>query len=168
MQHPEFELYSTGIHASSGVTCADCHMPFERVGAIKVTSHWVNTPLAHINTSCLTCHRQSEEEMRERVLLIQDKTYSQLQHAEGALLAAMDSIVYAMGAGASDESLGTARVLHRRAQMRWDFLSAENSMGFHSSQEALRILGDAVDLARQAQLAASTAAIRSGTSPGTQ
>lgn len=30
-QHPEFELYNQGIHARSGVACADCHMPFMRV-----------------------------------------------------------------------------------------------------------------------------------------
>jgi len=28
-QHPEFELWSQGIHARSGVSCADCHMPYE-------------------------------------------------------------------------------------------------------------------------------------------
>jgi nitrite reductase (cytochrome c-552) len=26
-QHPEFEMWNQGIHARSGVTCADCHMP---------------------------------------------------------------------------------------------------------------------------------------------
>ncbi|MBM3728973.1 MAG: ammonia-forming cytochrome c nitrite reductase subunit c552 [Acidobacteria bacterium] len=26
-QHPEFELWSQGVHARSGVSCADCHMP---------------------------------------------------------------------------------------------------------------------------------------------
>ena len=29
-QHPEFEMYNQGIHARSGVACADCHMPYER------------------------------------------------------------------------------------------------------------------------------------------
>lgn len=154
MQHPEFELFSTGIHARSGVTCPDCHMPYERVGAVKVSSHWVNTPLAHINTSCGPCHRQSEEELRERVLLIQDRTYNQMKQAEAALLAAMDAIKEAAAAGGDPTRLEEARNLHRRAQLRWDFISAENSMGFHSSQEAVRVLGDAIDLARQAQLAA--------------
>jgi nitrite reductase (cytochrome c-552) len=32
-QHPEFELWNQGIHARSGVACADCHMPYSRVGA---------------------------------------------------------------------------------------------------------------------------------------
>lgn len=162
MQHPEFELYSTSVHARSGVACADCHMPYTRVGAVKVSSHWVNTPLAHIDTSCLTCHRQSAEEMRQRVLAIQDRTYEQMQSAETALIAAIDAIRAAIDAGVADEDLAEARQLHRRAQLRWDFLSAENSMGFHSPQESVRVLGQATDLARQAELSAYRALLERG------
>ncbi len=165
MQHPDFELWSTGVHARAGVSCPDCHMPYTRVGAAKVSSHWVNTPLAHINTSCVPCHRQSEEEMKGRVLQIQDRTYNQMRHAEAALLAAMDGIKSAMQAGVPDDRLAEARKLHRRAQLRWDYISAENSMGFHSSQEAVRVLGDATDFARQAQLSAYRAMIESGKQP---
>jgi nitrite reductase (cytochrome c-552) len=162
MQHPEFELFSTSVHARSDVTCPDCHMPYQRVGATKVSSHWVNTPLAHVDTSCLTCHRQTAEEMRQRVLTIQDRTYSQMKAAEAALLAAMDDIKAAMAAGVPEADLAEARTLHRRAQLRWDFISAENSMGFHSPQEAVRVLGDSIDLARQAQLAAYRARLEGG------
>jgi formate-dependent nitrite reductase cytochrome c552 subunit len=38
--------------------------------------------------------------------------------------------------------------------MRWDFISSENSTGFHSPQEAARVLGDALNFARMAQLSA--------------
>ena len=51
-QHPEFELWSQGVHARSGVSCADCHMPYERQGAMKVSSHWVRSPLLNINRPC--------------------------------------------------------------------------------------------------------------------
>ncbi len=44
VQHPEFELWSQGIHARSGVACADCHMPYMRDGASKVSDHWVRSP----------------------------------------------------------------------------------------------------------------------------
>ena len=54
--------------------------------------------------------------------------------------------------------LDEARNLHREAQLRWDFIAAENSMGFHNPEEALRILAAATDLARQAQLKAVQAA----------
>ena len=54
--------------------------------------------------------------------------------------------------------LGEARDLHREAQLRWDFIAAENSMGFHNPEEALRILAAATDMARQAQIKAIEAA----------
>ncbi|HUU70681.1 MAG TPA: ammonia-forming cytochrome c nitrite reductase subunit c552 [Planctomycetota bacterium] len=47
-----------------------------------------------------------------------------------------------------------ALVVVRRAQMRWDYVAANNGMGFHSPQEAGRILSSAVDLAHQARVAA--------------
>jgi len=154
IQHPEFELWSTGIHGRSGVACADCHMPYVREGSVKITDHWIHTPLATIERSCITCHRQSEEEMKERVLQIQDRTYSLLQRSENAIIAAIDRIKQAKEAGATDAELKEARELHRKAQIRWDFISAENSMGFHSGQEATRMLGDSIDFARQAELTA--------------
>ncbi len=153
IQHPEFELWSTGIHARSGVSCADCHMPYKREGAIKITDHWIRTPLVNLTNACATCHRLPEEELRARVLEIQERTYHLLKRAEKAILAAQDAIRMAMERGVPDEALQEARGLHRKAFIRWDFLSAENSMGFHSPQEAARVLGDAIDYARQAELA---------------
>src|SRR5690606_19437360 len=58
-QHPEFELWSQGIHARSGVSCADCHMPYVREGAIKVSNHHVRSPLLNVAQSCQGCHRVS-------------------------------------------------------------------------------------------------------------
>ena len=34
---------------------------------------------------------------------------------------------------------------------RLDFISSENSMGFHADQEAARILGESIDYSRRAQ-----------------
>ncbi len=157
MQHPEFELWSTGIHARAGVACADCHMPYKREGAVKIADHWIRTPMVNLTNSCGTCHRYSEDELKARVLEIQERTYSQLERADKAIVSAQDAIVAAMNAGVSDEKLKAARDLHRRAFIRYDMLSAENSMGFHSPQEANRVLGDAIDYARQAELAARAA-----------
>ncbi len=154
IQHPEFELWSSGFHARSNVACADCHMPYKREGAIKITDHWIKTPLENISSTCLNCHRQSEAEMKSRVLEIQDKTYQSMQRAEKAIVTAMDVIKQAIAAGASEKDLEKAKNLHRKSQLRWDFISAENSMGFHSPQEAARILADAIDLARQSEIAA--------------
>lgn len=157
VNHPEFELWSSGIHARSGVSCADCHMPYIRQGAIKISDHWIRSPLMNIAQSCQPCHRWSEEELKARVERIQERTARLQERAERALLDAIEAIRAAKAGGASDAELAEARRLHRRAHIRWDFIAAENSMGFHSSQEAARILGEAIDYARQAQLAATEA-----------
>ena len=154
IQHPEFELWSTGIHARSGVSCADCHMPYTRVGGIKVSDHWMRSPLHNLNQSCQTCHNRPENELRNRVLEIQKKTAELLRRCEEALIAAIDAIVEAKKIGVTDVQLAKALKLHRSSQLRWDFVSSENSTGFHSPQEAARILAVSVDLARQAELEA--------------
>ena len=154
MQHPEFEMFTSGLHYQSGVSCADCHMPYVREGSVKVSDHWLRSPVVNINASCQTCHNYSEEELQARISTIQDRTASMLRDSEEALLAAIDTIVAARTAGATDEELAEALQLHRSAQMRWDFVSSENSTGFHSPQESARVLGDSMNLARQAELAA--------------
>ncbi len=154
IQHPEFEMWSSGLHAKSGVACADCHMPYVRDGAVKVSDHWLRSPLVNVNNACQTCHKQDEQTLVDRINTIQERTASLLRLNEAALLDAMDAIVAAQDAGATDEQLAEARYLHRRASLRWDFVSSENSTGFHSPQEAARVLANGIDFARQAQLEA--------------
>ncbi len=91
-QHPEFELWSQGIHARSGVSCADCHMPYMRDGAAKVSDHWVRSPLLNINRACQTCHHFSEEEIKARVDVIQERNHDLLERAAAALMAQLDAI----------------------------------------------------------------------------
>jgi nitrite reductase (cytochrome c-552) len=158
MQHPEFEMWSSGIHARSGVSCADCHMPYVRDGAVKVSDHWLRSPLTNVNQACQPCHKESEQELKDRVVAIQTTTSNLTHRTEDAMVAAIDAIKAAQAAGASDAALAEARQLHRRASMRWDFVSSENSTGFHSPQEAARILADAIDYARQAQISAERVA----------
>lgn len=156
-QHPEFELWSQGIHARSGVACADCHMPYVRDGASKISDHWVRSPLLNINRSCQTCHHFPEEEIKARVDVIQGRNHDLLQRAAKALMDQLDAIKAAKDAGATPEKLAPALELQRAAQWRIDYIAAENSMGFHAPQEAARILGEAIDLARQGQVAAAAA-----------
>ncbi len=153
-QHPEFELWSQGIHARSGVSCADCHMPYMRDGAAKVSDHWVRSPLLNISRACQTCHKFSEQEIAARVDTIQERNYKLLQRNGKALMDLLDAIQKAIKEGADDDQLKEARDFQRKAQWRTDFVAAENSMGFHAPQEAARILGEAVDYARQGQVAA--------------
>ncbi|MCM2277418.1 MAG: ammonia-forming cytochrome c nitrite reductase subunit c552 [Oligoflexia bacterium] len=204
-QHPEFEMWSQGIHARSGVTCADCHMPYVRQGAMKVSDHYVRSPLLMVAQSCQQCHTWNESELKERVTRIQNTTYDLMLRAGQSLTDFLDTFKplrapfneknqavareQATQKLARDETfkklasaeqakkleeatkaelnaLWAAHVektpelkaigeLHRKAQWRLDFVAAENSMGFHAPQEATRILGEAIDYFRQAQLEAA-------------
>lgn len=159
-QHPEFELWSQGIHARSQVSCADCHMPYIRDGATKISDHWVRSPLLNINRACQTCHRFSEEEIKARVDAIQDRNHNLLQRAGAALMDQLDAIAAAKASGTSETDLKETLEFQRKAQWRLDFIAAENSMGFHAPQEAARILGEAADYARQGQVSALKAAAK--------
>ncbi|HZL98863.1 MAG TPA: ammonia-forming cytochrome c nitrite reductase subunit c552 [Planctomycetota bacterium] len=153
-QHPEFELWSQGIHARSGVACADCHMPYMRDGASKVSDHWVRSPLLNIARACQTCHAFPEAELAARVEAIQSRNYELMQNGGRAITDLLDAILAARAEGASDAQIAPALELQRQAQWRLDFIAAENSMGFHAPQEAARVLAEAADLARQGQVAA--------------
>lgn len=153
-QHPEFEMWSQGVHARSGVSCADCHMPYTREGAVKVSDHNVRSPVLALNRSCQTCHRYPETEIQARIDAIQQRTRGLLDRAETACVDLIDAIVAAKKSGAGDDQLRDARKLHRAAQWRTDFVQSENSRGFHAPQESARLLAEAIDLARQGQLKA--------------
>ncbi|MHB1305597.1 MAG: ammonia-forming cytochrome c nitrite reductase subunit c552 [Limisphaerales bacterium] len=152
-QHPEFELWSQGIHARSGVACADCHMPYKRVGAQKVSDHHVRSPLLNINRACQTCHKWSEEELKGRVETIQDRTHKMRELAMDALMDLIDDLKAARATGVStnDAGLVAAQDFQRKAQFYLDFVEAENSTGFHAPQEATRILGESIDFSRKGQ-----------------
>jgi len=153
-QHPEFELWNQGIHARSGVACADCHMPYKREGAVKVSDHHVRSPLLNISRACQQCHNYPEKEILERAETIQGRTKELMNRAEVALLQMMDAIKMAKSRGATEAQLQKALAMHRKAQWRLDFINAENSMGFHAPQEAARILAEAIDYARQGEILA--------------
>jgi nitrite reductase (cytochrome c-552) len=153
-QHPEFEMWSQGVHARSGVACADCHMPYKREGATKISDHWVRSPLLQISRSCQTCHPYPEDELLARVHAIQDRTHALMAKSGSALIDMLDEIKAAKAAGVSDDQLAPVLDLHRKAQWRLDFVNAENSMGFHADQEAARLLGESIDYFRQAQIKA--------------
>lgn len=154
VQHPEFELWSQGIHARSQVSCADCHMPYMRDGATKISDHWVRSPLLNVSRACQTCHNFSEEELKARVDVIQENNHALLQRAGAALMDQLDAIQAAKDSGASQADLNESLELQRKAQWRLDYIAAENSMGFHAPQEAARILAEATDYARQGQASA--------------
>jgi nitrite reductase (cytochrome c-552) len=152
-QHPEFELWNQGIHARSGVACADCHMPYKRVGAHKISDHHVRSPLLNIQKACQTCHNWPEEELRARAQTIQGRTFRMRNIAMDALVDLINDISAARAAGMSTNEAPflTALDFQRKATFFLDFVEAENSTGFHAPQEAVRILGESIDFSRKGQ-----------------
>jgi nitrite reductase (cytochrome c-552) len=155
-QHPEFEMYNQGIHARSGVACADCHMPYVRTGALKVSDHHVRSPLLNVSNACQTCHKWPEAELVARAETIQQRTVDLRNRAMDALVGLVRDLEAARAGGASDAELAEARKAQRRGQFFLDFVESENSNGFHAPQESARILGEAIDLFRQGQIALRT------------
>jgi nitrite reductase (cytochrome c-552) len=151
-QHPEFEMYNQGVHARSGVACADCHMPYKREGGMKISDHHVRSPMLNINRACQGCHHFQEEEMKARVETIQTRFIHARDVAMDAVVELIKEIQVHQGK-ASEADLAAARDFHRKAQFYLDYVEAENSMGFHASGEALRILNDSTDFSRRGQLA---------------
>jgi nitrite reductase (cytochrome c-552) len=151
-QHPEFEMWNQGIHARSGVTCADCHMPYKREGALKISDHHVRSPVLNINRACQTCHKWPEEEIKARVEMIQERTYQLRNAALTALVDLIQDLEATKAAGKANDGLAKAQNFQRKAQFYLDFVEAENSTGFHAPQEAARILGESIDFSRQGQI----------------
>ncbi len=152
-QHPEFEFWNQGIHARSGVACADCHMPYKREGGLKVSDHWVRSPLLNINRACQGCHHFSEEEMKSRVEQIQNRFTESRNIAMDALMDLINETKKVRAAGASDDQLKETWAAQRKAQFFIDLVEAENSTGFHAPGESLRVLTQALDTIRKGQLA---------------
>lgn len=153
-QHPEYEYFMGSTHQKAGLSCADCHMPYTKVGSTKISSHWWTSPMRTYTQSCAQCHKQSEQEMRDRVLYTQDRVIEGLDQAGYANKAAVEAIEKAVKGGGNAKLIDEARALHRQAQFYWDLTSAENSIGFHNPQLFLKTIADSIDLARQAELKA--------------
>lgn len=151
-QHPEFEMYSQGIHAKAGVSCTDCHMPYERVGAMKITNHHVRSPMLNVNKSCQTCHHTPEKDLLERVQTIQERHLEMRKKAMDALMTFMDNIKVAQKNKMAKDRLDKALNYQREAQFLIDFIEAENSYGFHAPQEAARLIVQAMDRIREGEI----------------
>jgi nitrite reductase (cytochrome c-552) len=131
-------------------------MPYQRIGAMKISSHSVRSPLKNVNASCRTCHHVPEAELIARVETIQSCTMLLMERAAKAMTDMLDAIKSAIAAGATPEELESSGIdaLQRKAMWRLDFISSENSKGFHAPQESARIPGESIDLSRQAEAAA--------------
>ncbi len=152
-QHPEFEMWAQSVHARAGVSCADCHMPYQRIGARKVSDHHVRSPMLNINNACQTCHNRPEADILAQVEETQGRHKALTTITLDAVVDLIDEIKAAREAGATDEQLARARDFQRKASWYVDFVDAENSTGFHAPQEGARLLGISINYSRLGQAA---------------
>lgn len=157
IRHPEYELYTrNSVHFNANVSCADCHMPYKRVGAFKVSDHNVTSPLKNGMKSCIVCHSEGEEYLRNQVLTIQDRTISTLLKA-GYKLAYVAKYIERInelvksGREIDKNTLAKIQDIYEEALYRLIFINAENSIGFHNPTEAMRILSDSISFASECE-----------------
>ena len=151
-QHPDFELAQMGIHARRGVSCGECHMPFVEEEVKGYNNHHIQSPLAMISKTCQSCHRESEEELRQDVYTRQNKVMDLRNHLEKELVKAHIEAKYAWDGGAMESEMQPVLKLLRSAQWRWDFAVASHGAAFHAPQEVQRILGDGLYKTMQARM----------------
>jgi nitrite reductase (cytochrome c-552) len=161
-QHPDYEVFNTGIHAQRGVACADCHMPFVSQGGVKYTDHRIQSPLNNISNSCQVCHRQSEAELARNVIDRQDKVHEIRDKLEEILVRAHTEAKAAWDKGAKEEDMKHALQLIRQAQWRWDYVAAGHGSSFHSPTECSRVIAQGIEHAQEARLILAKVLIKNG------
>ncbi len=151
-QHPDYEVYTTGIHAQRGVSCADCHMPYKSEGGQKFTDHHIQSPLNNVSNSCQVCHRQSEAELVKNVNDLQTKVIEVRNRLEIVLVRSHVEAKLAWDKGATEETMKPVLDLIRKAQWRWDYVAAGNGNAFHSPTEMSRVIATGIELAQEARI----------------
>jgi nitrite reductase (cytochrome c-552) len=168
IRHPEFELFSNNsVHWKAGASCADCHMPYTKVGAYKVSDHRVTSPLKNDLKACMQCHPENSEWLRDQVFSIQDRTVSLMIRAGYATATTAKLIEKAHEAQAAGKTIDPAlyekaKDYYEEAFYRCNYIGAENSVGFHNPVEALRILGDSVAFATKSEALLRQALTKAG------
>lgn len=165
-QHPEFETWSEGTHGKAGVSCSDCHMPYERTdGKKKISSHHWTSPLKSIDNSCRTCHGdKSADYLRDRVKDIQDKNVESLHKAQDISITAHYYVNKMITAGAPEAKITEAQKLVREGQWFWDIVAAENSSGFHNPQGSMASLNRSIEASNRAIILATEELVKLGVS----
>jgi nitrite reductase (cytochrome c-552) len=161
-QHPDYELYMTGIHAKRNVSCADCHMPYRSEGGVKFTDHHIQSPLNNVANSCQVCHREETKSLIEDVYTRQDKIEELRRIAEKTLAAVHIEAKIAWDNGANEDEMKQILQLLRHAQWRWDWVAASNGLGFHSPVEAMRVLGTSIQKAEESRRLLALVLIKHG------
>jgi len=151
-QHPDYEIYMTGVHADRGVACADCHMPYISEGGQKFTSHHAVSPLQNVSISCQVCHREETDKLIRNVYDRQDKIISNRNKLEELLVRAHVEAKTAWEMGANEQQMKNILTYIRHAQWRWDYVAASHGASFHSPVESGRIISAGIFQAQEARV----------------
>lgn len=151
-QHPDYEIYLTGTHASRGIACADCHMPFISEGGQKFTDHHIQSPLNNVSASCQVCHREETRKLISDVYSRQDKIMENRKILENLLVKCHIEAGKAWDKGATDDQMKEILGEIRKAQWRWDFAAAGHGNSFHSPVETGRIISGGIAHAEEARV----------------
>lgn len=151
-QHPGYELWKTGIHGQRGVSCADCHMPYTQEGGVKYTDHQIGNPLDNMEKTCMNCHRESEKSLLDNVKRKKERKNELAKIAMQNLAKAHLEARKAWDLGATEAEMKDILLDIRHGQWRWDFSVASHAAFFHAPEEVLRLLGSAIDKAKDARI----------------
>lgn len=151
-QHPDYELYMSGVHADRGVSCADCHMPYKSEGGQKFTDHHLQSPLNNIANSCQVCHREEATKLIANVYERQEKALGTRIKLEDMLVKAHIEAGKAWELGATEEQMHDILMDIRHAQWRWDFTAASHGASFHAPVEVGRVLASGLNEAQEARV----------------
>ncbi len=151
-QHPDYEVFLTGVHAKRGVACADCHMPYKSEGGQKFTDHHIQSPLNNVANSCQVCHREETADLINDVYERQDKIIENRDKLEELLVRAHLEAGKAWESGATESQMKDILALIRQAQWRWDFSSAGHGNSVHSPVEISRIIASGINRSQEARV----------------
>jgi nitrite reductase (cytochrome c-552) len=151
-QHPDWEVYMTGIHAERGVSCADCHMPYKSEGGQKFTDHHLQSPLNNVEASCAVCHREKTLTLIRNVYDRQDKIIQNRDKLEELLVRAHVEAKKAWDIGATEDQMKPVLMDIRHAQWRWDYAAASHGASFHAPVEISRVVASGIDIAQEARI----------------
>lgn len=151
-QHPDYEVFLTGVHAARGVSCADCHMPFISEGGLKFSDHHLQSPLNKVSGSCQVCHREETEQLIQDVYTRQDKLMESRGILEELLVRCHVEAKKAWDLGADESVMKPVQDDIRKAQWRWDFSAAGHGNSFHSPVETGRIISGGLAYAQEARV----------------
>ena len=151
-QHPGWEVYMTGVHASRGVSCADCHMPYMSEGGKKYTDHHIQSPLNNVENSCMVCHKEKTGQLVADVYERQDRIIENRDKLEELLVRAHVEAKTAWDNGATEEQMKDILQDIRHAQWRWDYAAASHGGSFHSPVETSRVIATGIDIAQEGRI----------------